>query len=259
MDLLKVFRSVRRHWVIAVVGIVLGVICALAVTFRLSVVGGSTYLTRRSITTYKSEAQLLISEPGYGMGSAGVLRRSVPDAFGKTQAMAPVYAQLVLSDAVMRAASARIGAIEELVEAEPVSDCPIVKVKVTGTDPERTKRVAVALVDALSAYLVRNQESYGVPEGDRLTVSILAQPGTPAPQQSRGFEIALLAFLLPLFAAVGLGLVLDRSIDEEGPLEVSERGGVAHKELTEVCRAPTVPPEKRAENDRPVRSASGSF
>jgi capsular polysaccharide biosynthesis protein len=214
MDLLRVFRIARKHWVITLVGVLLGGVCALAVSYRMAPVAGQIQLTRRGTTTYKSEVQMLINEPGYGMGSAGLLEHSLPDAFGKTQAMAPVYAQLVLSDAVMDAAALKTDGISELVEAEAVKDCPIVKVKLTGTDPERLPRVAKALVQSLEEYLKKNQVAYGVPEGDRLSVSMLASPSAPAPQQSRALELAVLAFLSPIALALGLGFVLERPQDD---------------------------------------------
>jgi capsular polysaccharide biosynthesis protein len=211
MDFLRVFRVARKHWVITIIGVLLGVVCAFAVSYRLAMVGGQLHAERRSRTTYKSEVQILISEPGYGMGSAGVVEESLPEAFGKTQAMAPVYAQLVLSDAVMNAASLKLGSgVGELVEAEAVKDCPIVKVKLTGDDPARLTKLALALAASLEEYLTKNQDDYNVPPGDRLTVGVLSAPRDPIPQRSREIELALLAFASPILLAMGVGFVLER-------------------------------------------------
>jgi hypothetical protein len=211
MDLLRVFRVARRHWVITMIGVLLGVFCALLVSFKFAVAGGRMRVEKRSATTYKTELQLLITEPGYGMGSAGLLEYSLPNAFGKTREMAPVYAQLVLSDAVLRAASLKIGSpVEELVEAEAIEDTPIVQVTLTGTDARRLTALALALGQSLKEYLAKNQDFYGVPPGDRLSVSILASPKDPVPEKSREWEFALLALLVPTGTSVGIGLILER-------------------------------------------------
>jgi hypothetical protein len=206
MDLLRLATVVKRHRLIMLFGILLGCVAVAGTMFKLS--GG--HLVPRSYTTYSADMQMIVIDPHFGLGSTPHNQNDpAPDSFDKTVALAQTYGNLLTGDAVRHAADASVGTLQGDVVSQAVQQSPIIDVTLTGKDAPALTRYGLALSDAFQRYLTQEQQSHNIAPDARMAVRLLATPN-PKPQQSRAWEMAVIAFLGPLVAAYGLALLRDR-------------------------------------------------
>lgn len=213
MDFLDAFGIMKRHWVILLVGALVGLALMFGTLYSVGQLRETGRLERRSFTNYTIETQVLVVDPRFWMGRAGSRSPEQPDIFPKTVTLATTYAGLLSSDAVRDAAEARVGPTDADVTSEAVPQAPIIKVTIKGRDREQLVKFGIALEKALEEYLVQEQENSDIPKSERMSVRPLAKPQAKA-VQSRQFETALLAFSAPLFVAFGIAVARDRRTEK---------------------------------------------
>lgn len=209
MDILKVFETGRKHWVLLLFGGFIGAILAFSTTFHfVRTPENSRHLEFRSEVVYETKMSLMIAEPHWDIGRSAA---AYPDGFNKASWVAPTYAQLMTSDKVKRIAEDAIGPLRARVSAKSNKDTPILTLTVQGSDSDRTAEVARAMADAFIVYMTNQQEERDVPQSDRMEIEVLAGPQTPAPRPSGVLQQATLALLAPIVAFLGIAIAVDNA------------------------------------------------
>lgn len=206
MQLLGALSVMRRHWFIMTVGVLLGVLATGAVQYQYD--AASNGIRRREIVRYDGTMQVLVVDPRFTVGRIGG-ENPGGDQFDKTITLAATYADLIVSDAVRASADESSGIGGVSATAERVQDSPIVEVSLSGYDPERVTAYGNALVQSLEVYLRRQQDAAAIPAQERVSVRMLSAP-VPDAVRSRQWEMALLAFAVPVLLTFGVASVLDR-------------------------------------------------
>lgn len=211
MDLLRIFTVFKRHWVLGIAGLSLAAIAVLAVSYRIQPDehGAGPSLQSRSFTSYTVGMQLMVVDARFNVGRAGRPEDRTWDAYSTTMLLAKTYAELLTSDMVRAAAEEKVGPLEGAATAKNLEQSPLIELTLSGDDPVRLRKEGAALAAGLSGYLKSQQDEHDIPEADRITLTVVSRGDVPAVEQSRDWEVALIAFLVPLAGAAGLALLLD--------------------------------------------------
>ena len=161
----------------------------------------------RELVRYDGIMQVVVADPAFSVGRIGGDNPG-GDQFDKTVTLASTYANLIVSDAVRSSAEASSGVRGISATAERVEDSPIVEVSLTGYDPDRLIAYGRALANSLEVYLRHEQDAAAVPPGQRVSVEVLSAPSV-TPVRSRQWEMALIAFMVPVLLAFGVATVRD--------------------------------------------------
>ena len=213
MDLLEVLTVFRRHPVVTVIGVLVATLAVLSVMYRIEpgVAGGASSVQPRSYTQYEVRMQMMVVDARFNVGRAGRPEDSTWDAYSTTVLLAKTYATMLTSDMIALAAEKEVGPLRAATEAKNIEQAPIVEMTLSGDDPQRLREEGTALITALSNYLVEQQDIHKIPADDRIGVTMLSNSDAPAMQQSRDWEMRLIALLVPLMGAASAGLLLDRA------------------------------------------------
>ncbi len=169
MDLQEVTRTIRRHWIIAVLGL------ALAVGL-----GALTY-TARGKSKYTSTATLFVRQGKFPY--AGSISNAA--ANDNLTNLAFLYAQIAQSDVIRET----IGAPPNTLAASVVTSgafssgvsLPFLDIAAEDYSPAGAQRRAQATVSALRRYVLQGELSAGTPVSSRVSLQEItaAQPGKP--------------------------------------------------------------------------------
>lgn len=193
---------------LVLIGVLAGILLALAWIFQVSWSERGPRVVLRSPGTYIVSVDALIDTTGFGIG------RSDTDMY-KLSLMAPTYAQLMMSQAVLDRAETILGRpIEAKVTATAPNSVPIVQLSVEGADASRLVPIASAVVRATRDYVAASQAENDVPEAVRLTVRAMGRPSEPSLVSDRRVEIALILLLFPIVVAVVLAHRLEYPVDQ---------------------------------------------
>jgi len=208
VDLLGVFEAARRHWMLILAGVVVGVLLAIAVMFRVSeTADGRSRLVARTQGVYETRMRLMIDDPNLGLGR--VDGAGLTDTFGKTIYLAPTYAFLMTSDEVLSRVEDRVGRLRESVDAKAQKDSPIITVTVRGTSPQRVVAVAKGVAAEFAQYLDEQQRARRVPDDARTDVVVLTAPRQPGTSASGAVQYAALVLLSPAVLCLGAAIAIE--------------------------------------------------
>lgn len=210
MDLLSLFKVLNaRKWLL-LISAVIGVLLAVLATYNIEVGRGHKDLVRlrpKSYTTYSTSISLMINDPQFSLGRAGN-DPTKPGNLSRIISLAPTYAELAISEPMMREVLKKTGKVDAEISSEPVKDSPVFEVSVKGKDPQHIRVIADAIGSSFIDYLERNQVQHKVPKDDRIYVQVLTRPDYATAEKSRNLEMAVLAFLTPIVLAVFLAFTL---------------------------------------------------
>lgn len=222
MDLLEMLTVFKRHPFLTALGVVTAVIAVLTVSYKIVPATSTSRasIAPRSYTTSTMRMQLMVVDSQFNVGRASTEDRTW-DAYSSTIRLAKTYASLLTSDMIRQAASDEVGGLRTSATAQSLADSPIIEFTIVGQDAKRVRDEGVALSDALSRYLTSQQEAHNVPEEERTSVIMLSSTQPVVVEQSRSWEIMLLAAFAPLMLAGGMGLLLERGRSGKIPPEDS--------------------------------------
>lgn len=209
MDFLNLVVTGRRHWVLMSLGVALGLIVAVGSLYHLDRSADTPRLRPRSFTQYKMEMQLIVIDPFFGLGRAGV-NIDQPDLFMKTVILSATYAKLLTSDAVRASAERTAGPADAEITSDAVDGSPIVLLTLSGRDADHMEAYGRALAKSLQDYLQEQQEEQDISSRERMSVRLLAV-SEPIAEKSRRLETALLAFMGPVAFALGVAVLRDKA------------------------------------------------
>lgn len=212
-----VWTAARRHWVLVLVGLLLGVLLASLAVLKVEPSVQGPRLSVRSPGDYSTNMTAVINTADFGLGSSDT-------DVARLAMIAPTYAEMLTSQPVLRAAQSKLppgtaiqkadstfpGSIDAQVSAEAVSQSPIVKVKVEARSKQLAVDTAVAVVSAFRRYL-DSQQSSATPVEKRLVVMEMGAPAEPQLVSNRQKEFAVVLLLLPLAMSLGLAWRIEHS------------------------------------------------
>ena len=196
------------------VGLVLAILSAYQIHISLS--GRKVTYEPRTHTEYETTLKLLLDAPGFGLGRIGMEESGFgPWVWDRTINVTNTYSHLLTSDIVMSRLKQRAGTIKGSVAAVPIPDTPLIQVTVVGDDPQEIQKLAQTTADTFIDYITVQQEENKVSQQDRILVKIMTSASPPIPLSSRRAELAFLAFIAPLLAAIAASLALENLTREK--------------------------------------------
>lgn len=242
MDLRLFAEVMWRQRRLLAAGAVVAVLVSLASMFSFSPSNGFEH---RQEETWVSHARLLVTQEGFPQGRANLGQEDAgqqPDAgerrfLGTDRAvhLALLYAKIANADQVrslMFDAGRVPGAKQVTVRAE--QDLPTLDVEALATTRAAAVTLAQRQVRALLGYLQRRQATSGVPEQERVRLSIVRWPGTrPVLEEDsttwllapRSKMLPMVVFLAVLALFAGLAFVVEngrRARVERGPVPIAD-------------------------------------
>jgi hypothetical protein len=208
MDLNRLIAIALKRKRLLIIGVFAGIIFALFSLYRINfnMLDHSKpmfYCAARTNDRYTTTVNLIIDNPGFGLGRAD-------GGYEKGIFLAPTYSYLAISDVILEQVEKRVGKLEKgMIMSEPIEDRPIFKIIAEGTNPSFIKKAAKTTAEEFIKYLKQKQRENDVPRSDRVVVNILGDPTEPVKLKSRKIEIALLLFMLPVAITFGLILLLE--------------------------------------------------
>ena len=212
----------RFKWLVAS-GFVLAVVLA-----SLSMVKvGSHGVRYRGTELFTTTSRLGVTQNGFPWGrlfaetqsASGVTEPTsgIPVANpDRLNALAVLYAQLATSDPV-RAIMKENGPVTGQILATALRDAssgtllPLIDVTAIASSPEAAVALAKRSAGALETYVEQQQRTNRSPTSDRVIVQEVAQPTKVTVYQARSKTMPVLAFLVVMFATIGLAFLLENT------------------------------------------------
>jgi hypothetical protein len=224
MDLGLYARVLWRFRAIAAGGFVLAVLLAF---FSVAKVGSSGISSRKG-ETWKTDAFLLVTQPGfpwgrtvtsYTAGDPATGQPSVPQGDPqRLSTLTALYAQIATSTVVQVKAglvpdkpeqgAATVTAVPGPAYSNPAI-LPILDIQATAPTPERAAAVAERVSIAFRQWLENEQASNGIATSDRVQVQPITRATKPTLVSHTGRTLPIIVFLTVIGATIGLALVLE--------------------------------------------------
>lgn len=165
-------------------------------------------LEPRSQQVYRTYIDVMIDEPGFGVGQSGRVdgRR---DAFRRTIELAPAYAYMATSELILSQVERKIGPLSGGVSSNVMEESPVFRIDVEGKTEKEAITVANTLVQTLAEYIQSEQNKSGILPSDRIVLKALGSPATPLESNSMSLFKSVIAFLSPIIAGFMLALALE--------------------------------------------------
>jgi capsular polysaccharide biosynthesis protein len=185
-------------------GLLLGVVLAALAYGQPGFANGRPALTPRGNEVWQSEAQLLITQPGFPYGRSGYNNLTT------LAGLSPIYANLANGNAVLPAVARRMGIAGGSVQAtdslEPAAGVNLPFVNLVATAP--TQNQAMELVNgaslALQRYVATLQSTAGIPAKQRIQLAIVKAGTTAKLAKGPKLSIPILVFMAVLIAITSL-------------------------------------------------------
>jgi hypothetical protein len=214
VDLKLILRVVGRFKNLVLTGFTLGLALAVLSYVRVDVSHGKPSFNYRSHEEWGSVTRLLVTTPGFTVGSANPV---TSDVESRLPSLATVYASFVTSDDVRRLMLQR-GRIRGVVDAialpaGPNSSAvlPIVSISALAFTPHDALALGNNASLALTKYVDLQQQRNGVPKNQRIQLRVLNRAGTLKLIQPRSKTLPIVVLLAVMFATVALAFALENA------------------------------------------------
>lgn len=221
MDLRLLIGVARRFKVLFVCGTLLAIALSFLTYARVEIEDGRPSLSHRKSETWASYARVLVTQPGFRLGSslAGRPRSTAFEAQaaaeGRLPMLATIYASFVTGDEV-REIMHREGPVDGLVQAQALpagpnggAILPIVSITSLAETAGRSRVLGNRAVAALQEYIDGEQRANDVPPAERIQLEILNRAGHTELVAPRSKTLPIAVLLAVLFSVIALGLVLE--------------------------------------------------
>ena len=190
---------------------------------KVSFVHGRPNIAYRQPQVWAAQETLLVTEQGFPEGRT--IFPSIQTTAGSTSTfadpgrlsgLAVFYASLANSDAVRNRIPRKKDELPELVRAAPVvsnignaTPLPMLTISGAATAPQDAIELTRAASGAFRSYIAQRQVDAGIPESQRIIVSVLNEPDKVMVIRPHKKTIPLMVFVAVLAATVGLALILE--------------------------------------------------
>jgi hypothetical protein len=223
MDLRLALAVIRRFALLVAVGCVLALALAVLAVAKVSFVDGKPQFTYRKSEQWASYSRLLVTTPGFKLGSSLVGGKNsagtTPDLEAAAEARLPtlatIYASFVTSDPVRRILR-QSGPIQGVLQATTVpagpnggAMLPIVSIVSVAATPRESQALGDRAAAALTEYVDAQQRENGISTEERSRLFPLNKAGQTQLIGPRSKTLPIAVFLAVLFATVGLTFLLE--------------------------------------------------
>ncbi len=227
MDLQTHLAVLRRFkWIVAL-AILLGIVLAALAIFRVSP-GGDPMVEFRKKEVWSSTSTLYITQPGFPEGrilagggaepGAPATSETKQPRFGdpsRFSGLAVTYSYLLMSDEVRQS----IGPLPEGAEIlnTAVSEgsgsnkevLPLISIEGRALQPKVAQELNAKAIKALTDFVTTRQVENGIPERERVQISVISPPSEPKVAIPRSYTAGIVLFLLCVLLGVGLAYLLE--------------------------------------------------
>lgn len=223
IDLHLFGRVLWRFKFLVLGGFILAVLLATLAVAKVSLTDGKPVFAYREPQVWAAYETLLITQQGFPEGNAILAPTQTPTGSalayadpGRFAYLADLYARLANSDAVQRRILPDGIEPPTVVTAAPVVSnignqglLPMLIITGRSTMPQRAIGLTRAASAAFQSYLAERQAKAGIPDDQRVVISVLNLPKKAIVATPHKKTTPLMVFLAVLAAAVGLALILE--------------------------------------------------
>jgi hypothetical protein len=223
VDLQLYFRVIWRFRIVVLAGLTLALLLAFLSFYRVSFRDGTPKINHRQSESFQSTEKLLLTTRGgayYRIGSP-----ALAGVFGQ---VAMNYAEIANGDAVRRI-MLEDGPINGLVTASPGVDqithripLPLVDISGVATNPQTAVSLASRASNAFRRYVDVQQETEGVPVGQRIKLQVLSSASAPQLVAARRKTVPIVVLLTTIIATLGLVFILENLRPRVAPVRIRQ-------------------------------------
>jgi hypothetical protein len=249
MNLARHAAVLWRFRRITAAGLLLGIFLAVFASYSISPSG----LEPRGASTYTSQSQLLVTQPGFPEGrpvlpttqridpetGQPIVDPDQPDFADPARflALADLYTKLIVSDDVLARLPGRVSPTQVVASPLPgVSGAPIlpiIQLDTIGPTPAAAQALNVELADALRQHIEEGQRKNDIPPAKRVVISTLKAPEPGALTSGPSKMASILALLLCIIGTIAVTHLLEnlrnrREADRVDEIEEWDLEPMAH-------------------------------
>ena len=222
MNLARHAAVLWRFRLITATGLFLGISLAVLASYKVSFDGGPS-LQARGSATWKSDALLLVTQPGFPEGRVVLpdttetvpgtgetvqndkLQFADPNRFG---GLADLYSQLAMSDRVRKEIPEKPEPLQNEALALPGASggviLPIIKLSASADSQKGAQLLTQHAIEALQGVLSEDQSKARIPDQSRVEVRTLNAPSAGYLVSGPPRTAAILVFILSILGTIGL-------------------------------------------------------
>jgi hypothetical protein len=225
MNLARHAAVLWRFRRITAAGLLLGIFLAIFASYNLT----SSGLKPRGVSTYTSQSQLLVTQPGFPEGRPVLpTTQTVDPETGKPIVdpnavdyadparflyFADLYTKQLTSDDILRRLPARVSPAQIVASPLPAVSgapiLPIIQLDTIGATPKAAQQLNLDLAKALREWLQDNQAKNDLPPAKRVVIETMDAPEKGVLTSGPSKTASVLALLLVLIATVALTHLLE--------------------------------------------------
>jgi hypothetical protein len=227
MDLQTHLAVLRRFKWIVVLAVLLGTVLAALAIFRVSP-SGDPKVEFRKKEVWSSVSTLYITQPGFPEGRTLAGGEAQPGApatsetkqprFGdpsRFSGLAVTYSYLLASDEVKRSIGPLPPGAEILNSAVSEGSgsgkevLPLISIEGRALQPQVARDLNAKAIKALTDFVTSRQVENGIPERERVQISVISPPSEPKVAVPRSYTAGIVLLLLCGMLGVGLAYLLE--------------------------------------------------
>jgi capsular polysaccharide biosynthesis protein len=234
VDIRLYIAVIRRH----PTALVAGIIATILVTFLATFTIGSNGVEYRTLPTWQSTTSLLVSQPGFPIGSAGTSPNFDP---ARIEYLAGLYVQLAQSDAVRQAVVGNNGSVtngklsidhgritgsytaQQVLSVDGQSSLPIITIAAQSSTRADAMEIAQRATTALTNFIVQRSQTAGISPKERVQITVLAGSGNTERVKGHSKVLPLLALILGILGTLAVIFFLENVSQERVVLQQHER------------------------------------
>lgn len=192
MYLSDTFAMLKRHWVLALLGIVFTII-----------LGAIAYVV--VAPQYQSTANVVLLPPKLTaeQGANPFL------VLGGLRTTSDVIARAMGTDEIKRDVVAAGGSDSYVIESDPTTNGPLLLITANGGTPQQVQQTLQLLIDEVPQVLKEVQEANGIKPSFRISSSVIAQQREPSATRSSQIRAVVAAVLMGAILSLGLISLVD--------------------------------------------------
>lgn len=238
MNLARHAAVLWRFRRITAAGLLLGIFLAVFASYNI----GPSGLKARGVSTYTSQSQLLVTQPGFPEGrpvlpttqtvdpntGKPIVDPTTPDFADPARflTLADFYTKQIVSDDILRRLPARISPTQVLASPLPAVSgapiLPIIQLDTIGATPAAARQLNVDLTNALREWLEQGQRKNDIAPAKRVVIETLNAPEPGVLTSGPSKTASILALLLCLIGTVALTHLLENLRNRREPDPVDE-------------------------------------
>jgi hypothetical protein len=225
MNLARHAAVLWRFRRITAAGLLLGILLAVFASYSISPSG----LEPRGVSTYTSQSQLLVTQPGFPEGrpvlpttqsidpetGQPIVDPEQPDFADPARflALADLYTKLIVSDDVLARLPGPVSPTQVVASPLPAVSgapiLPIIQLDTIGPTPAAAQALNVELADALRQHIEQGQRKNDIPPAKRVVISTLKAPEPGALTSGPSKMASILALLLCIIGTIAVTHLLE--------------------------------------------------